>query len=131
MAEEMEVAATHLQEIGEGSFDPENMPAGYMLGPDQKTAVREPDWAKTAKRPKELGYKDKVIVPHMGERHPGAPGGGGVGWGPQTAVQYGVDDRGMSTAEMALDDPIAGQVNEEIANPVSYTHLTLPTKRIV
>ena len=44
-----------------------------------------------------------------------------------------IDMMGLSTREMEIIDLVAdGLTNQEIAvKPVSYTHLTLPTKRIV
>ncbi len=119
----MQITASQPEELvwtDEGTFPPEKLPPGYALKADGKTAVREvmaerqPRWAETAKRPKEYGYENKVIVPHAGERRPGAPGGAGA-VEPREVVQYGRDASSGPTATMGLD-PIAGQVLEEEHN---------------
>lgn len=43
MADTLAIAADYPAEIGEGSFDPANMPSGYVLATDGKTAVRDPN----------------------------------------------------------------------------------------
>ena len=38
--------------IGAGSFDPENLPEGYRIGPDGVTAIYDPDFYDVKEKPK-------------------------------------------------------------------------------